>query len=160
MSTMLDSLPALACVGACIVAGVFLAFSSFVTRALREWPACHGVAAMQRVNVGVLNPGFLAVFVGTAVLAGVCVLAAGFFPWGAPRSKLLLLAGLSCLVGAFSVTAMFNVPRDQRLARMEAESAEAAACWPVYVREWLRWNPVRTAAATLCAACAAGAWAS
>jgi uncharacterized membrane protein len=88
MSTMLDSLPALACVGAGIVAGVFLAFSRFVMRALREWPACHGVAAMQRVNVGVLNPGFLAVFVGTAVLAGVCVLAAG------------LLAGLCARVAA------------------------------------------------------------
>lgn len=156
---MLDSLPALACVGAGIVAGVFFAFSSFVMRALRELPTCHGVAAMQRINVGVLNPGFLAVFVGTAVLAGVCVLA-GFFPWGAPRSLLLLLAGLSYLVGAFGVTAVFNVPRNQRLARMEAESAEAAAYWPVYVREWLRWNHVRTAAAMLSAACAAGAWAS
>ena len=156
---MLTSLPFLVCLGAGIVGGVFFAFSTFVMKALIELPASHGIAAMQRINVVVLNPLFLGVFVGTAVLAGICIFA-GFFPWGATRSMLLLAAGLSYLVGSFGVTAAFNVPRNERLARMDADSEEAAAYWPVYVREWLFWNHVRTAASLVSAACAAGVVAS
>jgi uncharacterized membrane protein len=104
----------------------------------------------------VLNPWFLGVFVGTAVLAGVCVVA-GFFPWGAPRSLLLLAAGAAYLVGAFGVTAACNVPRNERLAALDPESPQAAQYWPVYLREWLFWNHLRTGAALLAAACAGAA---
>ena len=109
---------------------------------------------MQRINVVVLNPLFLGVFMGTAVLAAGCV-AASFFPWSAPRSPLLLAAGLLYLVGSFFATFAFNVPGNARLARLGSESLEAAAYWPVYVREWSKWNHVRTAASVASAACSA-----
>ena len=156
---MLTSLPLLVCIGAGLVGGVFFAFSSFVMKALAELPAEHGIAAMQRINAVVLNPLFMGVFVGTAVLAAICVLAA-FFPWGSARSLLLLGAGVAYLVGAFGITAAFNVPRNERLARLGADTPEAQAYWPVYRREWLRWNHLRTAAAVLAAACAGGALAT
>lgn len=153
---MLTSLPLLVCLGAGLVAGVFFAFSSFVMRALAELPAEQGVATMQRINVVVLNPSFLGIFVGTAVLALVCIVA-GFFPWGTARSGWLLGAGLSYLVGAFGVTAAFNVPRNERLARLEPGSEPARDYWPTYLREWLFWNHVRSAASLAAAACAAAA---
>ena len=99
-------------------------------KALSQLPAAQGIAAMQRINVVVLNPLFLALFVGTAALSLLCVVA-GFFPWGETRSMLLLAAGLAYSVGSFGVTAAFNVPRNERLARMDAASDEAAAWWPV-----------------------------
>ncbi len=151
---MINSLPLLVCLGAAIVGGVFFAFSAFVMKALAQLPAAHGVAAMQRINVVVLNPLFLSLFVGTAVMACICVLA-GFFPWGTARSALLLASGLAYLAGTFAVTAACNVPRNDRLARLEAGSAEAEAYWPAYVKEWLWWNHLRTAASILSAACAA-----
>ena len=153
---MLTSLPLLLCLGAGLIGGVFFAFSTFVMRALVQLPASHGIAAMQRINAVVLNPVFLGIFVGTAVLAVVSSFVA-FFLWGTSRSVLLLVAGVSYLVGSFGVTAAFNVPRNERLARMGAESAEAETYWPVYVREWLLWNHIRTVASLLSAACAAGA---
>jgi len=153
---MLTSLPLLVCLGAGLVGGVFFAFSTFVMKALAQLPAEQGIAAMQRINAVVLNPLFLGVFVGTAVLAAICVFA-GFFPWGSVRSLLLLVAGATYLLGSFGVTAACNVPRNERLARLAAESAEAVAYWPVYVREWLLWNHVRTAASLVCATCAAAA---
>lgn len=153
---MLKTLPLLVCIGAALVGGVFFAFSAFVMRALSQLPESQGIAAMQRINVVVLNPLFLGVFVGTAVLAGIGVVA-GFLPWGEPRSVLLLVSGIGYLVGSFGVTAAFNVPRNERLARMDSQSLEAAAYWPVYVREWLLWNHVRTAASVVSAACAAAA---
>jgi len=156
---MLDSLPLLLCVGAGMVGGVFFAFSTFVMKALAELPAVQGIRAMQRINVVVLNPLFLGAFVGTAVLAGVCVVV-GCLTWGEPRSLLLLVAGVSYVLGSFGVTAAFNVPRNERLAGLSPESAEAAAYWPTYVREWLLWNHVRAVASVVSAACAASALAA
>ena len=54
-----------AALGCGIVAGVFFAFSSFVMAALARLPAGQGIAAMQSINVTVLNRGFLSLFVGT-----------------------------------------------------------------------------------------------
>ena len=60
-------------------------------------------------------------------------------------------------LGSFGVTMAFNVPRNERLARQDAASADAQAYWPVYVREWTRLNHVRTAASLAGAGCAAAA---
>lgn len=152
---MLIALALLACIGAGTVGGVFFAFSTFVMKALSELPAGRGVAAMQRINTVVLNPLFLGVFLGTALLAVACVVAS-FLPWGTPRSALLLASGLLYLGGSFLVTIAFNVPRNERLARLNAESPEAAAYWVTYLREWMHWNHVRTVASVASAACSAG----
>ena len=156
---MLTALALLTCIGAGTVGGVFFAFSAFVMKALAQLPASQGVAAMQRINVVVLNPLFLSVFMGTALLAAGCVVAS-FFPWRAPRSPLLLAGGLLYLAGSFFVTRAFNVPRNKRLARLSVESSEAAAYWLVYVREWSRWNDLRTAASIASAVCSAAALAN
>ncbi len=153
---MLATLAILVCVGAGTVGGVFFAFSAFVMKALAQLPASQGLAAMRRINVVVLNPLFLGVFMGTAVLAAGCVIVA-FFPWTPLRSPLLLAAGLLYLVGSFLVTIVFNVPRNERLARLGDETSEGSAYWPVYVAEWSRWNHVRTAASLASAACSAAA---
>ena len=147
---MLTLLPVLLAVGAGIVGGVFFAFSTFVMKALAQLPADQGVAAMQRINIVVMNPIFLGLFVGTA-LVGVIAAVGAVLAWGSLRSGLLLAAGVLYLVGSFGVTAAFNVPRNERLARLQAESSEAKAYWPVYVREWLFWNHVRTVASAAAA---------
>ena len=111
---------------------------------------------MQRINVVVLNPLFLAVFVGTAILSVLCAIAS-FFPWAGPKSLLALIAAGCYGFGSFGVTAAFNVPRNERLAKLEAESREAGEYWPIYVREWLLWNHVRVVASLVSSAFAAGA---
>lgn len=156
---MLTLLPVLVTVGAGLVGGVFLAFSSFVMKALAQATAEDGIATMQRINVVVLNPLFLSIFVGTALLACVCIVGA-LLSWGTLRSTLLLCAGLAYLIGSFGVTVAFNVPRNERLARLPPTSPEAADYWPVYVREWLLWNHVRTAASAVAATAGAFALAS
>lgn len=153
---MLTILLILACIGAGTVGGVFFAFSTFVMRALSELPTSQGIAAMQRINIVVLNPLLLGAFIGTAVLSFGCVVAA-FLPWRALLSPLVLAAGLFYLIGTFFVTAAFNVPRNERLEQMDAERPEAAEYWVVFVREWSIWNHIRTAASLAAAACAAAA---
>ncbi|MGH8621875.1 MAG: hypothetical protein ACRET3_07030, partial [Burkholderiales bacterium] len=89
---MLVALSVLICIGAGTVGGVFFAFSTFVMKALAQLPASQGVAAMQRVNVVVLNPLFLGVFMGSALLSlgGIVV---SVLQWGASGSSVLLAAG-------------------------------------------------------------------
>ncbi len=139
---------ALLTVGAGLVAGVFFAFSTFVMKALAQLPPAQGIAAMQRINVVVLNPLFLGLFLGTAVpAAGGALLA--FAPWSGAGSMLLLGSSLCYLLGTVGVTMAFNVPRNERLARLAPDSPPAAGYWPKYLREWTRWNHVRTLAAAL-----------
>ena len=155
---MLTLLLLATCLGAGLIAGVFLAFSSFVMKALADLPAEQGVAAMQRINVVVLNPLFLGVFTGTALLGLLCVLAAAFGGGASGRATVLLVvAGLSYVLSCFCVTLAFNVPRNNRLAALRAGSPEAAAYWPVYVREWTWWNHVRTVASAVACVSAAAA---
>ena|SRR5690625_922857 len=151
---MVEGLILLTCVGAGTVGGIFFGFSSFIMKALSELPTVQGVATMQRINVVVLNPLFLTLFVGTTVLGVTCV-ALAFFPWSVSRSTLLIAAGALYVVGSFLVTGRFNVPMNNRLERLDAESAEAAAYWPQYVRQWLWWNHVRTGASAASCACSA-----
>jgi uncharacterized membrane protein len=53
--------------GCGLIGGTFFAFSAFVMRALSYLPPAHGIAAMQSINVVVLNRWFLPPFCGTAV---------------------------------------------------------------------------------------------
>lgn len=153
---MLTLLPILLVVGAGLIAGVFFAFSTFVMQALDELPAESGIAAMQRINVVVLNPLFLGVFVGTALLAVVAIVST-VFAWGTVRATLLFISSLSYLIGCFGVTGAFNVPRNERLAGMPPASDDASAYWPIYLREWVFWNHIRTLASIVATACAAAA---
>src|SRR5262245_41361187 len=66
----------LGAIGSGLIAGVFFAFSTFVMRALAQRPAHEAVAAMQSINVVVLNPLFLLPFVSTAGVGIVSVIAA------------------------------------------------------------------------------------
>ena len=53
-------------IGTALIAGAFFAFSSFVMGALGKLPPAHGIAAMQSINVVVINPWFMSAFIGTA----------------------------------------------------------------------------------------------
>ena len=148
---LLSGLSIGASLGCGLVAGVCYAFSSFVMPALQRLPAAQGVAAMQAINVAALQRGLLAPFLGTALA---CLVVALSSLVGAARTggPLRLAACALYLLGTLGVTAACNVPRNDALARLPPESAEAALYWPHYVAEWSRWNHLRAAAALAAAA--------
>ena len=155
MATLALYLPAItlaATIGAGLMAGLFFAFSTFIMQALSRIPPEQGMAAMQQINVAVINPLFAIAFFGTALL---CLVVIGLVLVGAaPASAALLLAGtLLYLVGVIGVTMAFNVPLNNALAATAA--TQAAEEWPRYVAAWLRWNHVRTVASVLSLACLA-----
>ena len=87
-----------AALGSGLVAGIFFAFSTFVMGALARIQQAAGISAMQSINVVVVNPVFLLVFVGTAIPCGVLMLSA-LLGWSAPRSIYLIVGSLLYAVG-------------------------------------------------------------
>lgn len=134
-----------AAIGSGLVAGIFFAFSSFVMSALGRLPPQEGVAAMQSINVSVLNPGVLLALFGTGVVCALLVIGS-YFRWHEPGGKLILAASLIYLVGCIGVTMLGNVPLNRALAAVQAGTPEAASLWSRYLVEWTTWNTVRTVA--------------
>ena len=145
MKEFLDVLTFTAVLGSGLVAGTFFAFSTFVMRALGELPANQGIAAMQAINVTVINPWFFLAFFGT----GAVCLPVAFLAFGsaAGTHRAYLLAGCALyLLGCLFVTIAFNVPLNDRLASAEPDSSGPEALWAHYLSRWTLWNHVRTAA--------------
>jgi uncharacterized membrane protein len=134
----------IAAIGAGLTAGIFYAFSTFVMAGLGRIAPEQGIAAMNSINVTVINPWFMAVFLGTPVLSVILIIMA-LFKWSEPGSLLIIAASLIYIVGSFLVTMIFNVPLNDALAAAVPSSSEGAALWARYLKEWTWWNHVRTA---------------
>ncbi len=147
---LLHALTLISALGCGLVGGIFFAFSTFIMKALNRLPPAQGIAAMQSINIMVINPLFMTAFFGPAaacaILAGSTLL--GWQPGGA----FLVAGSLLYLVGTILVTGVFNVPRNDALAAVDPASDEGARVWAGYVTGWTAWNHVRTAAALAAAA--------
>ncbi len=136
--------------GCGLISGFFFAFSKCVMRALGNLPPAHGVAAMQSINVVVINPWFLTAFFGTAAMC-LFAIAASVLRWHDQRAIYWLTGGLLYLIGTILVTGAFNVPRNNAMAAIEPGGSNAARLWAEYLSSWTAWNHVRTAASLLAA---------
>jgi uncharacterized membrane protein len=153
IATVLPVLIVLGIVGSGLIAGVFFAFSTSVMPGLARLPTPAGALAMQQANRTILNPLFLAVFVGTALICLLLAIAAMVTGHG---SAVWLVGGaLLYIVGAFVVTMVVNVPMNNRLDTSDPDSAEGAEIWAGYLSRWTAWNHFRTVASTLATACLA-----
>jgi uncharacterized membrane protein len=148
---VLFALALLSALGTGLIAGAFFAFSTFVMGALGRLPAAHGIAAMQSINVVVINPWFLGVFVGTAAACAILV-AAALLTWQEPGAMLLLVGALLYFAGTFLATMFFNVPLNDALAAVAPDSSDGASLWSRYLITWTNWNHVRTIAALVASA--------
>ncbi len=149
---LIEMLTLATALGAGLVAGIFFAFSTFVMAALGRLPPAQGIAAMQAINVAVLNPLFFAAFFGTALGAATLALLATL-SWEAPASVWLLAGALLYILGCIQVTIARNVPRNKALAAVAPESSEVGGLWARYFTEWTAWNHVRTLASLAAAGC-------
>jgi uncharacterized membrane protein len=141
----LDFLNLICGLGSGLMAGLFFVFSVCVMRALRSLPSACGIAAMQSINVVIINPIFLSVFLGTA---GLCVPAVILAFVRRDAEMWQTVAGSALyLIGVLFVTMRFNVPLNNALARVSPQSSDAAPVWSDYVSRWTAWNHLRTVAA-------------
>ena len=148
---LVPTLTFLAALSCGVSAGIFYAFSSLVMRALARIPSSAAIAAMQSINVSVINPWFITAFFGPAAL---CVFSAAIslLRWNRHGSAFVLAGSALYLVGTIVVTFAFNVPLNDGLATVDPASAEGASQWANYLTTWTNWNHLRTAGALIAAA--------
>ncbi len=139
-----------AALGSGLSAGIFFAFSTFVMKALAQQPPAQGIATMQSINITVINPWFMTVFLGPA-LAGILLTISALLQWEQPDAIYWLAGSLLYLIGTIGVTIAGNIPLNDALAVVSPDSAEGITLWTRYLSDWTFWNHVRTAAAFLAA---------
>jgi len=144
MTVFLDVLLIATILGTGVVAGVFYAFSAFVTQGIDRLPGADAARAMREINVTAVRPPLMIALFGTGLLAAAVLVfaltgALGAGVWWA------VAAAVVYLVGAIGVTGAANVPRNNRLAAATATDAAAlAAAWTAFRPGWQAWNHVRT----------------
>jgi uncharacterized membrane protein len=119
-----------------LLAGVFFAYATSVMPALRAMDDDTFLTVMNKINVVIVNPVFLLVFLG-APLASVAILAWERNPWA--------IAGAALALVTLLVTAVFNIPLNNALA--DGGSREA------FENPWILWNILRTVTGTACLVC-------
>jgi uncharacterized membrane protein len=144
MDNWIYVLTSITAIGAALVGGVLFTFSVFVMKALTRLTAEQGIAAMQAINITVLNPLCSLLFFGTG-LGSLSLVIVSFYRWGDPGAG-YLLAGSLLYIGALIVTGAFNVPLNNKLAVLVPNSIVAAQFWPLFVSRWMKWNHIRTMA--------------
>lgn len=146
MNFVTTALAVVALLGSSLIAGVFFGFSSFVMKALARVPSHQGIAAMQSINIVVLNPSFLGVFTGTTAIS-VLLAALALKGWSTPSAPYFLAGALLYVVGTFVLTGLGNVPLNDRLALVSSTDPEAISVWEKYLDRWTLLNTIRTVAA-------------
>lgn len=126
---MFPTVTIVAALGCGTMAGIFFAFSAVVMPGLRRAEPAVGIAAMRAINLAVVNPAFVPVFLGTAVV-GVLAAFEGD-PWAWAGAALYVLGGI-VLTGAF------HIPRNNELERLGTPEY-----WSRYLREWVPANHLR-----------------
>ena len=138
-------------IGAALVSGIFYAFSTFVMKALERLEPREGIAAMQSINIVVINPLFFLAFFGTGALCAATIVGALLSGPGVSHVP-AVAGGVLYIGGCLGVTIFGNVPLNERLAEMRPEDAAAESLWRAYLVRWTQWNHVRTAASLAAAA--------
>jgi uncharacterized membrane protein len=114
-----------------LLAGVFFAFAVGVMPALHAMGDDTFLTVMKRINVVIVNPVFLVVFLGAPV-AAVAVLVWERNGWA--------VAGAVLAAATLVITIALNIPLNNALADGGARDA--------FESPWVLWNVVRTMTAT------------
>jgi uncharacterized membrane protein len=131
--------------------GVLFGFSTFVMPAPRRLPAPAGIAAMQAINLAAVTPLFMGLLFGAAGV-GIAAIVAAVVDWHSRAGGFVIAGAALYLLGVIALTAAYHQPRNLALGNLDPEGPEAPRAWERYLRDWVRWNHVRTVAALLGAA--------
>ncbi|WP_330183781.1 DUF1772 domain-containing protein [Nocardia sp. NBC_01503] len=126
-----------------LIAGLFYGYVNSVMPALGQTDDRTLIDVMQRINVIIVNPLFMLLFMGTV---GFTVLAAALHLGKDARTTLLWI-GIAVVLNviAFAVTSGLNVPLNNQLAAAgdPSQIGDLAAVRAQFETSWVRWNIVR-----------------
>lgn len=123
-------------------AGFFLTYEISITPALALVEDLTYVTTFRAINEAVRTPIFMTIFAGAAPLTGLAL----FLRRSDPRARTLLAVALLAHVAVIAITAVGNIPLNERLAELvvSPDAASAARGW--FEQSWNGWNLARTIA--------------
>ncbi|MEM9466004.1 MAG: anthrone oxygenase family protein [Actinomycetota bacterium] len=127
-------------------AGLFYGWRVSVIPGTAQTSAAAYVETMQRVNVAIINPAFLVVFMGVPVLVGLAAVVQ-FADDDTTAGTLLAVAVVVYLTTTVATTATRNIPLNDALDAFDLTGAspeDVEAERARYERPWNRWHDVRT----------------
>jgi uncharacterized membrane protein len=129
-------------------AGLFYGWACSVMPGLARASDRTFVEALQRINVAIINPWFMATFLGAAVLTALALVL--HLPAGSRATLPWIAAGLVLFVGMLVITFTVNVPLNNQLdaAGPPDQAADLAAVRAKFEATWVRWNIARAVSAT------------
>lgn len=140
--TWLEVVRVVVAVGAGATGGALWVFSVMVLPAFDRLRPGEAVACFQRINEAAQRPGFLSVFLGTA-LGAVAVAVLAIVARG--ENWLLHLLGALLYLVTVAITASVNVPANNRLATMPAtDELDTPGAWAQFTRVWRPANHARS----------------
>lgn len=98
---------------------------------------------MQSINVAIINPMFLTVFVGTTAIC-TFVVVASLLRWHDSGVVYLILVSVLYLVDSYLVTVLFNMSKNNAPASVSTDNPDSTSLWATYLEKWTTWNRVRT----------------
>jgi uncharacterized membrane protein len=130
-------------------AGTYYTWSSGVMPGLARTDDRTFVHAMQQMNIAIVNPVFLATFLGAPALALVAVASTS----GSARPWVIAGAGLA--VATVAITAAGNIPLNNALdaAGPINQISDLAAVREAFESRWVRLNIVRSLTSTVSLGC-------
>ena len=128
--------------GAGLLSGLYFIFSFCIMWALNEQTPTSAIATMNAINAVIVNPPFIAVFMGTPF---VCVwLLYRCSKEGSPDNAYAAAGALVLLVGELMLTVVVHIPKNDALAAYTPGSLiDDADVWAEYYTTWTAWNHVR-----------------
>ena len=125
-----------------LLSGLYFIFSFCVMQALNTQPPASAIATMNSINVAIVNPPFMLVFMGTPIVCALLLRACVKEGLGATLDNKCTAAGaLVLLLGEFLLTLAVHIPKNDALAAYTGGSD--AATWAAYYTTWTPWNHVR-----------------
>ena len=103
------------------------------------------MSAMQSINIVIINPIFLGVFLGTGA-ACIFLIIGSILRWQNGGAAYLLAGAVVYLLGSIVVTVVCNVRMNDALAAAPATEPKSTELWSNYLSNWTQWNRVRTVA--------------
>uniref|UniRef100_A0A7S3ZSQ7 DUF1772 domain-containing protein n=1 Tax=Pelagomonas calceolata TaxID=35677 RepID=A0A7S3ZSQ7_9STRA len=133
-------------VGAAILGGCYFIFSFCVMDALNQQDPQTAINTMNSINVVIVNPKFIAAFMGTPLICCWLVAEALAVGVGSSTDVALMFGGaLTLIVGEFLETIICHIPKNDALAAHK-KGGNDAEVWARYYTSWTAWNHVRMVA--------------
>ena len=142
-----------------LMGGLFYGWTVSVIPGLKGVTDRNYIATMQSINVKIINPAFVLVFMGTPLILGASAVAE-FRGGNERRAFVLAAAAATYIVGVLGVTVGGNIPLNDALDTFDLGAATDAAARErrqSYEGRWNRWHNLRTGANVMAFAIAASA---